>query len=197
MRVLWDYLVLDQPVRPMDAIVAIGSNALRVAERAAELYRDGYGAYVICSGGTSPASVLDRPEAHVFAEMVSARGVPTDRILVEDSSSNSLENAQFLKVFLERRGIEFSSFLLVQKPYMERRAYATFTHVWPEKEYVVTSPRVSFEKYTKTIESTERLAHLLLENVERIKTYSRRGDIAPQEVPEQVSVACDALRKAR
>ena len=36
---------------------------------------------------------------------------------------------------------------------MERRAYATFRKRWPEKDLIVTSPRVSFDDYL------ERYAH--------------------------------------
>ena len=30
---------------------------------------------------------------------------------------------------------------------MERRSFATFKKLWPEKEVVVTSPQVSFDEY--------------------------------------------------
>lgn len=186
MRAIWDFLVLDQPLRHMDAIIALGSNALRVVERAAELYRRGYGAYVICAGGSGRTSVFDRPEAHIFAELVEKSGVPPDRILVEDTSRHSGENIQFVRRMLEEQGLPLTSFVLVQKPYMERRAYATFAQVWPEGKCVVTSPRVSFEEYTKDEASTTRLAHLLVGNLQRIYEYSRNGFIVPQVVPPKV-----------
>ena len=37
------------------------------------------------------------------------------------------------------RTVHPKKFIVVQKPYMERRSYATFKKVWPEKEIIVTS----------------------------------------------------------
>ena len=74
-------------------------------------------------------------------------GVPHDRILIENRSTNTGENVQFTRELLAARGLDPLSFILVQKPYMERRTFATFSKVWPGKSVRVTSPQLSMEDY--------------------------------------------------
>ena len=64
-------------------------------------------------------------------------------MLLESRSTNTGENVQLTRRLLERENLDPDRFILVQKPYMERRTYATFRKVWPEKDAVVTSPLVS------------------------------------------------------
>ena len=42
---------METPLHRCDAILALGSHDVRVAERAAELYLQGYAAWLIFSGG--------------------------------------------------------------------------------------------------------------------------------------------------
>ena len=65
--------------------------------------------------------------------------------------------SQFTKRLLAEKQLYPQRFILVQKPYMERRSYATFKQRWPEKAVVVTSPRVSFDEYLT--ELLEQSAH--------------------------------------
>ena len=74
-------------------------------------------------------------------------GVPEDRILIENRSTNTGENVLFTRRLLADRQIDPQTFIVVQKPYMERRSYATFRKVWPEKRVIVTSPQVSIDRY--------------------------------------------------
>ena len=196
MRTLWNYLVLNQKIRKMDAIVALGSNASKVAVRAAQLYKQGLGEYVICSGGVRTRSLLRAREAHHFARIVRAYGVPPDRIIIEDRSTNSGENATHLRDMLNSHELMFDSFLLVQKPYMERRALATFQKQWPGPDYVVTSPQTRFEEYVKDIREAKKFAHILVGNLQRILEYSHTGLILEQRVPEQVLKAYRQLVEA-
>jgi len=50
-RIIWDYHQLHQPPVPAVVIVALGTNDLRVAEFAADLYLRGYGKTLVCTGG--------------------------------------------------------------------------------------------------------------------------------------------------
>ena len=193
MKTIWNYLLLHEMPQKMDAIVALGSHAPRVAVRAAQLYVEGFGDYVICSGGARVGTLWKEKEAHTFARIVRAYGVPENRIIIEDTSRNSAENATHVRDLLSKKGHSFTSFLLVQKPYMERRALATFQKQWPEANFSVTSPQVGFEEYVKDIQSMKKFAHILAGNVQRIFEYSRSGYIAPQEIPEEVFEACHML----
>jgi uncharacterized SAM-binding protein YcdF (DUF218 family) len=75
--------------------------------------------------------------------------VPVEQIIVESKATNTGENVRFVNELLQSLKLTFSSFILVQKPYMERRTYATFIKQWPDKstEFRITSPQLSYDEY--------------------------------------------------
>jgi uncharacterized SAM-binding protein YcdF (DUF218 family) len=119
-----------------------------------------------------------------------AMGVPRERILVENQSSNTGENVAFTRRLLAQRGLDPQSFIVVQKPYMERRSYATFRKVWPEKALVVTSPRVSFDEYLQRYSnetlSPDDVVGIMVGDLQRIRVYPARGFQIEQEIPPNV-----------
>lgn len=177
---------MHQTLRPMDAVLALGSNAPRVARHAADLFLQGYGKYLILAGGNGKDSIFTQPEAAVFATIARERGVPQDRLIIEDRSANTGENILFIGDLLAQKQLDLSSFLLVNKPYMERRSYATFRRQWPEAECIVASPNTTFEQYACNSEASDRLFHLLAGTLQRIKEYPSRGFQLPQEIPDDV-----------
>lgn len=194
-KIIWDYMLLHHELKPMDAIFALGSNDIRVAERAAELYLEGYGKYLICAGANGKASILSKPEAEVFADIAIQKGVPEDKIIIEPNSMNTGENVLFVKKLLEEKGLNLNSFLLVQKPYMERRTYATFRKQWPEAECIVTSPDFSYETYANDEYDKHRWIDVMVGDLQRIKVYPEKGFQIPQEIPDTVWAAYEALVK--
>ena len=127
-EVLWNYHHMDMPLEPADVILVMGSHDLRVGEYGARLWLDGWAPWLLLSGGLGNLTkhIWEESEADQFARIARGMGVPEERILVENRSTNTGENVAFSRALLGKRGIEANSFLLVQKPYMERRAYATF-----------------------------------------------------------------------
>lgn len=174
---LWGYLCMSEPCQPMDAIVALGSDATRVADRAAQLWHQGYGSHVIVSG------VL---EGYRYASILRVQGVPEDRIIIEPAATNTGENIAFTKNLLTEQGYIFRSFVLVQKPYMERRVYATFRKVWPEATCCVTSPQLPFDRYVRDVAAREQLVHYLVGTLYRLQAYPALGFQIEQVIPEDV-----------
>jgi hypothetical protein len=87
-RVIWDYRQLHQSAVPADVIIALGTNDLRVAEFAADLYLRGYGKTLVCTGGVAHqgdllATTWPRTEAEMYADVAVRCGVPRERILLE------------------------------------------------------------------------------------------------------------------
>src|SRR5262245_19031964 len=131
-EVIWRYHRLDHQLAPADAILVLCSHDKIVAERGADLFLEGWAPLLVFSGGLGSITrrLWDEPEADQFARIAVARGVPADRILVENRSTNTGENVLFTRRLLEERAIDPARFILVQKPYMERRSYATFRKLW-------------------------------------------------------------------
>lgn len=184
LRILWDYLILNQTPHPADAIFAFGSNALRVAEYASTLFLKGYGKYLIVSGGNGKDSLFKKPEAEIFAEIAEKQGVPRDKILVEKISSNTGENILFTQELLREKHLTLTSFLLVNKPYMERRTYATFRRQWPTAECIVTSPPISFDEYMSS--TNKDWINVMIGSIKRLREYPEKGFQIYQEIPTKV-----------
>ena len=148
---LWDYHHVHHALESAEVILVLCSHDTAVAERGAELYLEGRAPLLVFSGGLGviTKNLWSEPEAELFARIARGMGVPDPDILVETRSTNTGENVQFTRRLLKERGLEPESLILVQKPYMERRTYATFKNYWPGPRVSVTSPQVSFEEYLK------------------------------------------------
>ncbi len=77
-RTLWDYHHMDHALKKADCILALGSHDLRVADRAAELYLQGWAPVVIMSGGLGnfTQDMWTEKEADKFAAIAIQKGVP-------------------------------------------------------------------------------------------------------------------------
>lgn len=194
-RLIWDFHHLGHELAPAECIVVLGSHDLRVAERAAEVFRAGWAPLVVFSGnlGAFTATMWRRSEAELFAEVALARGVPRERILIEDRATNTGENVAFSRALLAARGLFPRRAIAIQKPYMERRTWATFRQLWPELEVIVTSPQIAFEDYPQGDITRDRVIHIMLGDLQRLMVYAEKGFSVPQEIPAEVRAAFDRL----
>lgn len=196
---IWDYHRLNQRLEKADAVLVLCSHDTAVAERGAELWLEGWAPLLIFSGGLGAVTsqLWSEPEAAQFARIARGMGVPEENIVVENRSTNTGENVLFTRRLLAERGIEVEKFILVQKPYMERRAFATFRKLWPEKELLVTSPRATFDEYfdghSNRSLSKDEAVSIMVGDLQRIKLYPERGFQIPQEIPEEVWSAFEEL----
>jgi uncharacterized SAM-binding protein YcdF (DUF218 family) len=193
---------LNHELAHADALLVLCSHDTAVAARGADLLLAGWAPLLIFSGGLGAITrhLWLEPEAERFAAIATEMGVPRDRILIENQSTNTGENVLFTKRLLADRGIELQRFILVQKPYMERRSYATFKRHWPEKDAIVTSPRVSFDEYVngysnKALSSDDVIA-IMVGDLQRIRVYPEKGFQIAQDIPEDVWHAFEELVRA-
>ncbi len=192
-----------------DAIIALGSNDLRVAVRAAELYLAGYGARLVLSGGVGALTrglYGDDSEAEAMAKVAEAMGVPRSAMLLEGASTNTGENMRLSFMLLREDSLHWQRYpllrhaILVQKPFMERRTWATFLRQWPAvpvPRAFVTSPQASFEEYAAGAPRGARglaardILTTMMGDLQRIAVYPALGFQEFQEIPQPV---WDALR---
>lgn len=198
-KIIWDYMLMHQELKPMDAIFALGTSDTQVARRATQLFLEGYGKFLIFAGnsgevhGSVPA--FDKPEAEVFADIAIAMGVSKDSILIENQSTNTGENILLVQKMLLEKGLDLRSFILVQKPTMERRTYATFRKQWPGADCIVTSPQFSYEEYIQGIQEKNFLINVMVGDLQRIKEYPAKGFQIVQDIPRNVWEAYEQLVK--
>jgi len=192
---LWDYHHMHYTLEKADTILVLGSHDLRVADRAAELYFEGWAPMIIFSGGLGnfTKEMWTETEADQFAAIAVKLGVPKESVLVENKSTNTGENILFTQQLLEQKNLDPQSFIVVQKPYMERRSYATFKKHWPDKKLIVTSPQISFEDYPTEEIPLERVINIMIGDLQRIIIYPEKGFQIYQEVPPDVKDAYEQL----
>lgn len=200
-ELVYNYHRMSMPLTPASAIFCLCSLDTRVARRAAQLFLDGVGTYIVFSGGSGKltASVFDKPEAEIFADIALEMGVPAEKIVVESESSNTGENVRFTRVLLEKTGLDVRSFILVQKPYMERRTFATFAKQWgePTPRFSVMSPQVDFWEYPDEANPKDWVIHIMVGDLVRIRKYAVLGFQVHQDIPDEVWEAGQRLISAR
>lgn len=193
--IVWDYHLLNHELEECDCILALGSNDVRVAEHAAMLFLNGYAPRLVFTGGVGELTrgMFKASEAEAFAEIAMSMGVPEKAILLEKESTNTGENIILSHQLFKEKGIHPQKFIVVQKPFMERRAYATFKKHWPDKQLMLSSPPISYEHYPNEVLSKEAILNTMVGDLQRIKEYPARGFQIPQEIPVRVWEAFEGL----
>jgi uncharacterized SAM-binding protein YcdF (DUF218 family) len=192
---LWNYHQLHHSLEKCDCILVLGSMDTRTADRGADIYLQGYAPIIIFSGGLGKLTkdLWQGTEADLFATIALDKGVPREAIFIENKSTNTGENILFTQQLLQEKNLHLDSFIVVQKPYMERRSYATFKKHWPDKKLLVTSPPLSFEEYPNNDISVEKLINMMVGDLQRIKLYPEKGFQVYQEIPGEVWEAYEQL----
>jgi uncharacterized SAM-binding protein YcdF (DUF218 family) len=117
--------VLDTPqppAPPSDAIVVIsGDEQMARFQEGVNLYRQGYGRFLVFSGAAFDNGVSN---ADVMRDLAVQRGVPEAAILEEPLGEDTWGNAVHTRELLEAHGVRNA--ILVTSPYHARRAKLTF-----------------------------------------------------------------------
>ncbi|MEV6711306.1 YdcF family protein [Lentzea sp. NPDC051208] len=192
---IWDYHQMGHERRPVDVAIGLGSHDLGVAAFAAELYHRGLFPLLVFSGGNSPttAARFPRGEAVHFREHALSLGVPDSAILVEPNAGNTGQNVTLSRALLAQNGHAPRSVLLISKPYMERRSYATCRKAWPEVEAVCASEPLKFGDYVRSIGDERLVIDMLVGDLQRVVVYPKLGFAVEQNVPAGVLAAYERL----
>jgi uncharacterized SAM-binding protein YcdF (DUF218 family) len=193
-QIIWDYHQLRHQRRPCDAGIGLGSHDLGVATLAADLYHAGMFPVLVLTGANSPTTRarFPRGEAVHYAEQAMALGVPRSAIIIEPEAANTGQNITCSRRVLAGAGITPNMVMLISKPYMQRRAYATARKLWPEVSIVCASEDLSLDDYLKQMGDDKLVTDMLVGDLQRVIEYPARGFAIVQEVPARVH---DAYRR--
>lgn len=197
-RLLWDYHQMHHDLRPCSAGIGLGSHDLGVASYAAELYHKGLFPTLVFTGATSPTTAdrFPRGEAVHYAEHARDLGVPDDAIIIEPRARNTGQNIEYARAALQDANVAVESILLISKPYMQRRAYATARNVWPEVEAVCASEPLTYDEYVTAMDDEKLVIDMLVGDLQRVIEYPALGFAVAQHVPDTVNAAYARLRDA-
>ena len=126
-------------------------------------------------------SETGKPVAHIMRDELIARGVPSDLILVQDRSTNTLEDVAFSLDVLEKHSISPESIAFLCKAHHSGRCLRTLRKFFPSQTlvpitYVAVYDGVKIAKedwYQHKVSRGRVYGEYL-----RIIEYTRRGDIA-------------------
>lgn len=216
----------------IDCIILAGNCVLETAEGAFRLVKNGACRRLLISGGIGHATEIlrrkvaahpvyraavteGRTEARILSDIASMFwSINQSHILIEPDSTNSGENAYFSRRLLEATDPGLETILLVQDPTMQRRADATFRHVWSDRPDVsfinwpTFTPRVSMAQGELRFDLNginglwpmERFIALVMGEIPRLRNdrhgYGPNGQgfIAHVDIPTAIEAAYERLK---
>jgi uncharacterized SAM-binding protein YcdF (DUF218 family) len=121
------YLSPQDNLEKTDMIVVVsgGDNDARI-EKGIQLYKEGWAPLILFSGAAAEGEVSN---AKAMKRIAVAKGVPADKILMEEKSKTTQENADFSAVIVTEKNA--NSLILVTSPYHQRRTYNLFKKTLP------------------------------------------------------------------
>jgi len=177
-----NYIFLDDKNPSGDIALVFGTwNAWRESvEKAAELYKNGFVPRIIVSGGVNPTNEVI--EGDLMGKELEKLGVPKKNILIENRSTNTLENGLFSIAIIDKElGLQnIHTITAVVKNYHARRALMTLRKHLPKniqlKPAAYTAAHYPFTKdnWYNTGDGNKKV----MEEVEKIKIYLAKGDLA-------------------
>lgn len=197
---LWDYMQLHQTVSDADCMIALGTSDDRVVTYAAELSRRHHFRSIVMSGGIAHTKDLlatsweGQTEAAHFAEVFS-QNHGNGQVYLETAACNTGQNVTLSHKLLTEKAVSPRSILIVTKPYMERRALATFQAQWPDTHTVMqtSSWSGSFHEYCNSLQPADLVINIMVGDMQRIIEYPALGFQSLQDIPRAVSEAYELL----
>ena len=93
----------------------------RRVEHGAELFARGLAEWIILTGGNTYEDVF---ECDIMAIVAKEQGMPSDQVVLERQSTDTLENASFCAALMKEQG--WTSCMLVSRPHQLKRAHRHF-----------------------------------------------------------------------
>ena len=193
LQIMWDYLCLNTKPEKSDCIIGLGSILTLVPKKCAELYKNKLGDYIVFSGncGKGTKGVISITEAERFKSIAMDEGVPANRILVEPNATSTYENFKYIKKVLTNNDLNPNSFLIIGKPYQERRALRIADIELVGKKYEVASMNIKLSDYLNFVKkdefmSVEDAINEIVGEIFLIIKTPRYGLQAEEQVPTKV-----------
>ncbi|MFH1598038.1 MAG: YdcF family protein [Patescibacteria group bacterium] len=171
------YIFLESKPCKADLVFIFGTRHKEALNKFLELYSQGLVQKVIVSGGIN--KVTGQNEAEAMASFLIDKGVPKEDIMVENQSSNSLENVLLSRKIIEKKTSysNLKKILVIVKHYHSRRALMTLKKHFPKTVKFIP---VTYEVYGFSREnwSTTKLGkEKVMSEYQKVKEYLKQGDL--------------------
>lgn len=146
-----DFIFVEDTPEPADAIFLPGGTHAEQPEYAAALYRQGYGKWLIPSGGVSVKKerwpgVSSKADVYTgdyhtdcafFIDVLRKNGVPASAIVGEFQSGHTRDNAFLSRQVVDEKGLVFRTALIVYKAFHARRCLMLYQLAFPDVSFKV------------------------------------------------------------
>lgn len=146
-----DFIFVEDTPEPADAIFLPGGTHAEQPEYAAALYRQGYGKWLIPSGGVSMKKerwpgVSSKADVYTgdyhtycafFIDVLRKNGVPASAIVGEFQSGHTRDNAFLSRQVVDEKGLVFRTGLIVCKAFHARRCLMLYQLAFPDVSFKV------------------------------------------------------------
>ena len=136
-RTIWldaiaEFLVVEDDISRVDAIVVLGGGGPDRVEHAVKLYQSDYGNWIIVTGMENrlPGLVVTWPQ--LAMKHAVSMGVPESVFILEERPTSTYEDALYVKEDMLDKG--FKSAIIVSSPYHMRRARMIFRKIFEDME---------------------------------------------------------------
>lgn len=194
LKAVGEYMLVETPLARADVCIVFGGrHADELAEHAADLYHKGHFSLVVVTGGVKTAKGL--MEAHQMRDVLLARGVPEDIILVEDRATNTGENVVYsMKLLDDKKGLgNIGSVLGIGQIHGSRRFIMTLEKHWPEVTKMFSTPNY-YPVSRRDWHADEKFREDVLREFNKVAPYKEKGFIAEVDL-EAMAKKISALPK--
>lgn len=178
----------EQDLKCYDLILVLGNEQIEdTADEISMLIRRNHidsNAAIVFTGNVGSLNKGSAPEALRLNEAVKNRSVITSqRIIIEDKATNSLENFKFSKPLIEdvKRIDEFNQILCICKAFLTRRAKmcaAACGYPVDKIDFYGTVDKVGKNIGVDTWYQSDAAIKRVMEEIKRIAEYTLKGDLS-------------------
>ncbi|MBU0625338.1 YdcF family protein [Patescibacteria group bacterium] len=173
-----DYIFIGSRLEPADLAFVFGTRLAEPIIKIKEVYDAGLVKRILISGGINRHT--GRNEAQDMAAALIGLGVVAEHLILEDKSTNSLENVLFSRSVIEQvlGWADIKRIAVICKHYHSRRALMTLKkHFLDRVElFAITYDVLGFNRNDWSVSEVGR--EKVLAEWEKIPRYLARGDIA-------------------
>ncbi|MDP3784905.1 MAG: YdcF family protein [bacterium] len=170
--ILFSILISSDPLKKADAIVLLEGDYYSRVKKTSDLFKKGFGRWVVVSGGVDDAKT-GQIHARKLAQKLCSLGVPRAKIILEEKSQNTAEQAREVILLAKKR--KWTRIILVASPFHQFRAFLTFLYVL-KKSYpklgLYSSPARKLPWFEKIYGGTRY--ELLEDEFSKIRKYKKK-----------------------
>ncbi len=201
LETIWNYMVLNEPIKKSDLIIGCGCQSLTIPITCANLYKQGFADKIIFAGGLGKITKnsFKKPEAEIYKEIAMKEGIPEEKIWIENKSTNTGDNFRFSKQIIEKENWEIRKILIVHNRFSERRTLSSAKAIIKGKELHITSANVSFKEFMERLQNREenriiKIISSIVGDIQRMIIFPQFGWQIKQDVPQEVIEAYKKLK---